>query len=758
MSNLELDFLWNSSINENETSMKFKQHEKYVIDGNNIIFVPYNQTKIGIFKTSTATYNTIDIDTENVANASHFFSSAIVVGDTIYFSPYNANYIQYVTIVDNITTTNSIDISDYTDGVAKFNHIRHINNKLYFIPEDAPFIGVLDISNANSPTFSVIKNIINAISTATISNKTIITLPKSPSEYLIEANTIIGISNTAGGNWENINTTHIVESVDNTTNQITLNVDSLTYGTLTTQPTIEVTNEQYTINNITSNETYTNIIVNETLTASTSPFQIGSTVHLSGGTGWDDINGTFTIVGINYSFDIITINTTISNFGDTSDFPVIYSNNIFNKFMKCDNSVVTNNKIYMTPNSLSHTIVLDTNNESITFISHDLTSDENNNVDKYADAVLVNDKIIYTPRVLSKIGVLDTSSNTFNNITLGTVHPDNTLKYASSLIYDNKVVFVPITSGYITIFDPSTNTQEHISTEGILFSPFYQKLSPINDKLILTPSHNTMGILDLNTNTFTSNTNENINIGEYFSFSTQTYVGRYVIFTPFDSDVIGVYDTDLDTFNTIATNLTGDQKFISSIAHRSTILFSPYDADKVGYLTYSVICFLKDTFIETDQGTFRIDKLDPSRHTIKGYKIHLITKQVLNPSDTELICIEKDAIDVNVPDKLTTLTGHHKIMYNNSLVYARELIGKVDNVYRKKYNGETLYNILLEDYITFKANNMESESMHPYSRVSYLYDKNIVKNYIKNMKIKNFVNNVLHQIKNGKIENGKNRN
>ena len=730
----KVTFTWNTPIDENNVLAKFRQDENYIV-GNNIVFVPYNQTKVGVFNTSNKTYNTLDINTENVTQSSAFFSEAVVVGNTIYFAPYNANYILYITFESATNgTLNIIDISSITNGASKFNNVRRVNNKLYFIPSDAPFVGVLDISVTPTPTFSIIRNNINAISTRSSNSQTIITLPKAPSEYLIGVNTTVSISNTDGDNWGNLNTTHTVVAVDNSLNEITLNVNSLAYGIMSTQPTVEVTNDSYTINNVSSNGQYTNIILNETLSSSTSPFQIGSNVYFSGGTNWGELNGVHTIVNVNYNFDIITINTSLSNFGSTSNFPTIYTNNTFNKFLKFDNSIVADGKIYMTPNSFPYTCVLDTSDESITFINHELTSTENNVVNKYADVALVDNKIVYTPRALSKIGIINTDNDTFSNITLTTVDPDNTIKYSSSVIYNNKVIFVPTASGYVTIFDPSTNAQQHISTGGLLFSPFHQKITPVNNKLVFTPSFKTVGVFHLATNMFTSMSNDDINIGNYFSFSRQSNVGDTVVFTPFDSNVIGVYDTYISTFETIDTGLTGDQKFITSTAHNSTVALVPYNANKVGFLTYSIICFLKDTLIETDQGIVRIDKLEPSEHTIRGMKIHKITKQVVNKSDTELVCIEKDAIDENVPDRLTIMTKHHRIKYKNYLIKAEMLVNRNKKIYKRKYEGESLYNILLDEYQLVRANNLECETLHPLNDIARLYNPEGAEKFVNFMK------------------------
>ena len=61
------------------------------------------------------------------------------------------------------------------------------------------------------------------------------------------------------------------------------------------------------------------------------------------------------------------------------------------------------------------------------------------------------------------------------------------------------------------------------------------------------------------------------------------------------------------------------------------------------------------------------------------------------------------------------------------MVQARHLIKIVNNkkkVYKIKYNGEILYNILMEKHEKMNVNNMIVETLHPENKIAKLYSNN----------------------------------
>jgi alpha-tubulin suppressor-like RCC1 family protein len=132
----------------------------------------------------------------------------------------------------------------------------------------------------------------------------------------------------------------------------------------------------------------------------------------------------------------------------------------------------------------------------------------------------------------------------------------------------------------------------------------------------------------------------------------------------------------------------------------------------------SPICFLAGTPVKTDQGVVKIEQLDPNVHTITGDKIVAITQT--KSTQNNLIRIKKNALGVNVPKNDTIITKNHKVLYKNKLVESHKLIG-LEGVEYVKYNGEMLYNILMNDYRIISINNMFVETLDPKNIVAKIF-------------------------------------
>jgi len=133
----------------------------------------------------------------------------------------------------------------------------------------------------------------------------------------------------------------------------------------------------------------------------------------------------------------------------------------------------------------------------------------------------------------------------------------------------------------------------------------------------------------------------------------------------------------------------------------------------------SDICFPGDTPIETDQGIMCIKDVDATKHTIGNEKIIAITQTI--SLDEYLVCFEKDALGENCPDKQTLISKSHKIEYKGRMVEAYKFMASFENVYPVKYNGETLYNVLMEYYRTVQINQLSCETLHPSNITAQMY-------------------------------------
>jgi hypothetical protein len=133
----------------------------------------------------------------------------------------------------------------------------------------------------------------------------------------------------------------------------------------------------------------------------------------------------------------------------------------------------------------------------------------------------------------------------------------------------------------------------------------------------------------------------------------------------------------------------------------------------------SNICFLGHTPITTDQGNIQIKNINPDIHTINNEKIVAITKTI--PHTDYLVCFDKNSIHNNYPNQKTVMSKNHKIFYKGEMIEAYKFLKHFKHVTKVKYNGETLYNILLKDYTKIAVNGLICETLHPENVIAKIY-------------------------------------
>jgi len=146
------------------------------------------------------------------------------------------------------------------------------------------------------------------------------------------------------------------------------------------------------------------------------------------------------------------------------------------------------------------------------------------------------------------------------------------------------------------------------------------------------------------------------------------------------------------------------------------------------------ICFPAGTPVTTDQGEINIELIDPDFHTILNKKIIAITETVM--LDNNIVCFEKNSFGYNIPNKKTHISKYHCINYNNKLIEAYKFVGKIRGVYYEKYNGDLLYNILMEKHYIIKINNLKVETLNPKNFVAHLYTNDYTHEEKKNIILK----------------------
>ena len=131
------------------------------------------------------------------------------------------------------------------------------------------------------------------------------------------------------------------------------------------------------------------------------------------------------------------------------------------------------------------------------------------------------------------------------------------------------------------------------------------------------------------------------------------------------------------------------------------------------------ICFLKNTPVYTNKGFVEIGDLDINEHTINNKKICAVS--ITTTKQEKLVSISKNAFGNNIPFKRTVLTQHHLVNQNGKFTEAKNLVGTMKGVHYIDYDGQLLYNILLDEHMAINVNNLIVETLNPKSSISKLY-------------------------------------
>jgi hypothetical protein len=142
------------------------------------------------------------------------------------------------------------------------------------------------------------------------------------------------------------------------------------------------------------------------------------------------------------------------------------------------------------------------------------------------------------------------------------------------------------------------------------------------------------------------------------------------------------------------------------------------------YYSISNICFPAGTPITVDQGVVAIENINPAIHTIRRKHIYGVSKTT--SQYTYLVCLEKNALGTNSPNKRTLISPLHKIMHKNKWVMAKDLLGlNKSKIKQVAYNGEPLYNVIMQTHESMLVNNMIAETLHPSNPIAKPFIKNV---------------------------------
>jgi len=136
-----------------------------------------------------------------------------------------------------------------------------------------------------------------------------------------------------------------------------------------------------------------------------------------------------------------------------------------------------------------------------------------------------------------------------------------------------------------------------------------------------------------------------------------------------------------------------------------------------GYLKLTAsICFVSGTLVHTDQGAIEIQNLHPG-HTIYGKEIQGISETYYN--EQELVKIEPHAFST-IPTRQTRVSKHHKLLFQGKMREAQSLVG-LPGVTWVPYQGEKLYNVLLQEEGRMNVQGMICETLDPSNPLAHVF-------------------------------------
>jgi len=149
------------------------------------------------------------------------------------------------------------------------------------------------------------------------------------------------------------------------------------------------------------------------------------------------------------------------------------------------------------------------------------------------------------------------------------------------------------------------------------------------------------------------------------------------------------------------------------------ILFFTTPAFTDEFAVVSETCFPANTLVKTDQGMLPIQRIVPHQHTIQGKSVVALTSTYC--SDKELVLVRKDAIRKHYPLTDTLISKKHKIYMKGKLKAAYRLVESHKGVSLVPYEGQMLFNVLLEEYGLMNVQGLMCETLHPMNPMATLF-------------------------------------
>ena len=128
-----------------------------------------------------------------------------------------------------------------------------------------------------------------------------------------------------------------------------------------------------------------------------------------------------------------------------------------------------------------------------------------------------------------------------------------------------------------------------------------------------------------------------------------------------------------------------------------------------------------------------------------------ITKSVLY--DKYVVCFKTNSLGENIPSQDTYISKNHMVFFKGEFKPAYQFVN-YDNIIKTKYNGELMYNVLLDNHNKMLVNNLICETLDPDNTMAKL--NNLLKQ-LPREKQKIVIKEFNEHIKNNHIDNKKSK-
>ena len=259
-------------------------------------------------------------------------------------------------------------------------------------------------------------------------------------------------------------------------------------------------------------------------------------------------------------------------------------------------------------------------------------------------------KVVFVPWGSRYVGIYDPESNTFNTCDMGA--SINSRFGGGVLAPSGRVIFVPAKHPNIGIYDPSLNTY---AEKPLGLVGWQGGVLTTSGKVIFVPRNTQLiGIYDPVSDSFATNDTGVTDGGPYGSDYKGNWIGGVlsqsgkVVFVPYSSRYIGIYDPDTDSFRTKDTEDTTLSKWGGGVLlSTGEILFVPYNVGYVG-------------IYNEEEDTFTIKNTNHSTYNEWYYGVVLPSdKVVLVPHSSRYIGI------IDPTKTLLTISLETDFVYNS---------------------------------------------------------------------------------------------